>query len=177
MPIVPIVKTMPPMSLDRIGALRVNCEALYLTLIKQVGTEDVEIEVQPGITRDGNWIPYGSIRVPREPIILANLFSDRYLECKVLVRYTYGLSGMDPNERLTRLEFVWQTLTIWDRLYESTRVNSYRADNETMTHILAAMEVLKSTYSFQELMQPGLDMETFRAMFAAEKENSDGTIA
>jgi hypothetical protein len=177
MPIVPIVKTMPPMSLDRIGALRVNCEHLYIALIKQVGTQDVDIEVQPGITRNGEWIPYGSIRVPREPIILANLFSDRYLECKVLVRYTYGLSGLDPNEKLTRLEFVMQTLDIWDRLYTGAQRQSFKAQSETETQMTAAMEILKSTYSFQELMQPGLDMDTFKAMFEADKENSDGTIA
>jgi hypothetical protein len=107
---------------------------------------------------------------------LGSLFSDRYTECKVIVRYTHGASGLDPDEKLTRQEFIMQTLDIWERLYTGTQYH-HKKQSDTETQITTAMEVLKSTYSFQELMPPGLNMETFKAMFATDQENSDGTLA
>jgi hypothetical protein len=179
MPIIPVTKTMPAFTCDRSEAMRIDCEELHIGTRRRVGTEDVEIEVQPGTTKPGGeWVTFASIRVPRRPIKLGTLFSDRYPECKVIVRYTHGTSGLDPNETLTRFQFLMETLDIWERLFESARRNSFTGKKtDTETQITAAMEVLKSTYSFQELMPPGLDREKFEALFAADKNNSDGTVA
>lgn len=179
MPIVPITKTLPSISCDRNTASRIDCEDLHLGLIRRVGTTDVEIEVLPGVTNeDGSWTTYASMRVPKLPVKLTSLFSDRYMECKIVVRYTHGLSGLDPNEKLTRQEFVMQTLDIWERLYAGTQYQ-YHSNKKTDSEnqIAAAMEILKSTYSFQELMPEGLSMDSFKALFDVDKENGDGTVA
>jgi hypothetical protein len=177
MPIVPITKTMTPILVFRETADKLDCEELYLGMVRRVGTQDVDIEVLPGVTNlDGSWTTYASLRVPRSPVKLGSLFSDRYTECKVIVRYTHGASGLDPNEKLTRQEFIMQTLDIWERLYTGTQYH-HKKQSDTETQITTAMEVLKSTYSFQELMPPGLNMETFKAMFATDQENGDGTLA
>ena len=157
----PIEKT-HVMSLDRASAQNLICANLYETFFRELGTTNINIIAEAGRTESsGKWVPFSRNLVPHLLVPLTSIFSPTYDEFKVSVKYSYVGKGLDPRETLTRMDFVMQTIQIWERLIKSSHSDVP----------IAAIELLKATYTLEEMLP---DMDSFKALFAESKEDASG---
>jgi hypothetical protein len=105
---------------------------------------------------------------------LGFLFSDTYTECKIFTKFMTGANGFDSQERLTRLEFVMQTLDIYERMMTEFEAVG-KGDSEVAKELVISLEIFKSTYGFHELLPAGLTMNRFKNYFSpdANKEENN----
>lgn len=164
MPNITRTKTLDPVLFDRVSAESVRCNVLRRLAMDQTGSSSIDMFVQPGhIDDDGNWVGTFNISVPDYAITLASLIPEKYELCQVKVSYQIMSPGLDPNERMTRMAFVMETLDIWERLRADMFRKTIKSAEEIETHLDAAMELLKKTYAFQELVP--INLNHFKALF------------
>lgn len=167
MSLFPIEKQLQPVILDKATALTINTGKLYELTMNRLGTPHVRITIQMGRTAsDKLFLVVGPVIVlPREPKPLTDYFTGSiYSECQLVVQYAYDSGGFDPEEKLTRRDFIMQTLDIWERML-------YRLDYSFLKNeeVIVAMEVLKGTYSLAELLPADCSMEQFKKYFEKEE--------
>jgi hypothetical protein len=153
-------------------ALTVDCDTLYYNAIRKAGTLDVTITIQPGREIEGEWVGGKVLVVPQDSnVSLGSLISDAYSHCKVTVSYAPVLA-LSGDDKVSRDTFLIQTLDIWERWANrlvSVHVEGKRRDIEN------AIELLKKTYSFEELLPANASVSYFKAYFnLPTKEESLG---
>lgn len=159
MAIVPITKTQV-VEFDRESALHIDVENLYVSFEKRTGTPDIRLTVQGGQWVKEQWLGGDTKNVTRRPgLTLGSFIGAEYEELRVTARWTLG--GLDPKQTMTRGEFVMELLDMWDQLYAGMkRLNGSRPSADESA-LVAAMEVLKSTYNFGELGTPIETINTY----------------
>lgn len=178
MPSAPIKRCTPQQILNRHEAGQVNCEALYTYRGKGLGTHDITIYLQAGTTTQEGVFVAGRppVEVPRASRMLSDLLPLIYTHASIVVEYYFGRTGFSSEEKLTRTEFVIQTLDVWERfLANSNTVTD--AGKKAHDNLIQAMECLKATYTIQELLPIGISLDGFKKYFDPGQENSDGTIS
>lgn len=164
MPVAPIERAFEPMVISRQMAAEVNAATLYAHTRDRVNSSDVSITIQGGsVSPEGKWQPGSTIRVFENNSTLADLLPSHYQFCSVLVSYILGRRGFDPDENLPRQEFLMQTLDIWERMLTSL---SFSVKSEkSKDAIIAAMELLKGTYTAEELLPSHFGLKKFMDYF------------
>jgi hypothetical protein len=165
-------RSLPPVVIDRQSAREITCQSLHNHIAKRANGTDISISIQPLSNYDDGSGALGQlIPVPPDTRLLSTLFSDVYDGCRVLAKYTpVSLQGLDPAVAMTRLDFVMETLNIWER--KAGRLVHPHSQLKRDEYLLV-MEILKKTYSLEELMPPGLDMAEFNNYFKEENLNAN----
>lgn len=186
MPSLQVSRRAPTMIITRGVAEHTECEALYVSTSQRLGTYHVTITLQPGTIIGGTFVPSitKAVNLPRTAQKISSFIPLDYNAASLMIEVWYGVGGFDPNERLTRREFVVQTLDIWERML--SQLSDHREeDKQASKEVINAMEALKSTYTISELLDAlptpqgdaTVTFEQFKAYFdTANKEDAAHAI-
>lgn len=129
---------------------------LYDSYARTLGTEDLKIVIAAGTyyPATGKFVSGRDVEVKRDARYLDELLPSGTEEAQLQVSAVYGRNGLDPNEKLTRRELIFEILRMWDFMLTKLPKEATAAKPEELTQddLIKAKDVLMHTYKLEELM-------------------------
>ena len=143
----PVTKTLLPSVISKAEAAETNCQKLYELFKEQLGTDKIAISVKGASVHSFGYSTHTNlVHLPRTNTFIAQHCPTGYEHFEVKVAYT--VPHLDPNQTMTRAEFVIELLDLWEAMQKTLPGEKRESTGRIFTD---ASELLRSTYQVEDL--------------------------